>query len=104
MESEIKLESSLPGNELSYFIREIFSLEIDSDREQTMVAIDDGCYDFMFYKERYATLEFERINSLKIASNFLTVHQLGPPLKYRFGKSVSYFGIKAQPWLNNFVS
>ena len=67
-----------------------------------MWAIDDGCYDFMFYKEKHATLEFEHTNSTKISNNFLTVHQLDPPLKYKFGKSVSYFGIKAQPWLNSF--
>ncbi|MEL6833019.1 MAG: helix-turn-helix transcriptional regulator [Bacteroidota bacterium] len=102
MQNEIKLESSSPGEELSYFIREIFCLQIDSDRAQTMVAIDDGCYDFMFYKEKEATLEFEHTNSIEINSNFLTVHQLNPPLKYRFGKSVSYFGIKAQPWLNSY--
>ena len=102
MQHEIKLESSSPGKELSYFVREIFCLQIDSAKEQTMVAIDDGCYDFMFYKEKKASLEFEHNNTIKINCNFLTVHQLNPPLKYRFGKSVSYFGIKAQPWLNSY--
>ena len=47
MKTEIKIESSFPDQALSYFIKEIFYLQIDSDREQTMVAIDDGCYDFI---------------------------------------------------------
>ncbi len=102
MKNEIKIESLYPEEELSYFIREFFYLQIDSDIEQTMVAIDDGCYDFMFYKEKYATVEFEQTHSLEISYNFLTAHKLNPPLKYKFGKSVYYFGIKVQPWLNNF--
>ncbi len=92
----------LPSETLSDVVREFHYLQIDSNTEQTIVAIDDGCYDFMFYKEKYATLEFEKTNSVDINSNFFTVHQLNPPLKYNFGKSVYYFGIKVQPWLNNF--
>ena len=102
LKNEIKLESSFPDEELSYFVREFFYLHIDSDMEQTIVAIDDGCYDFMFYKEKYAKVEFERTHSIEISNNFFTAHRLNPPLKYRFGKSVYYFGIKVQPWLNNF--
>ncbi len=102
MKNEIKLESLFPDEELSYFVKEFFYLHIDSDIEQTIVAIDDGCYDFMFYKEKYATVEFEHTHSIKIIHNFFTAHQLNPPLKYRFGKSVYYFGIKVQPWLNSF--
>jgi len=102
LKSEIKIESALPNEALTYFVKEFFYLHIESDKEQAMVAIDDGCYDFMFYKERHATLEFEHTHSVKINTNFLTVHQLNPPLKYIFGKSVSYFGVKAQPWLNSY--
>ncbi len=102
MKKEIKFESAFPSPDLSYFIKEIFYLHVDSDHEQTMVAIDDGCYDFMFYKEKHATLTYQHTHSVKINNRFLTVHQLNPPLHYRFGNSVSYFGIKAQPWLNGF--
>lgn len=102
MKNEITFESSIPDEDWSYFIREIFYLHVDSDQEQTMVAIDDGCYDFMLYTERHATLSYEHVHSVKINSRFLTVHQLNPPLKYNFGKAVSYFGIKAQPWLNGY--
>ena len=102
MKNEIKIESIFPSETLSDIVREFFYLQIDSNIEQTIVAIDDGCYDFMFYKEKYATLEFEKTHSIDISSNFFTVHQLNPPLKYNFGKSVYYFGVKAQPWLNNF--
>lgn len=102
LKNEIKIESSFPDQDLSYFVREFFYLQIDSNIEQTIVAIDDGCYDFMFYKEKYATVEFEHTHSIEISNNFFTAHQLNPPLKYRFGKSVYYFGIKVQPWLNNF--
>lgn len=102
MKNEIKIESSFPDKELSYFVREFFYLQIDSDIEQTIVAIDDGCYDFMFYREKYASVEFEHTHSIAISTNFFTNHQLNPPLKYKFGKSVFYFGIKVQPWLNSF--
>ncbi len=102
LKNEIKIESILPSETLSDTVREFFYLQIDSDIEQTIVAIDDGCYDFMFYKEKYARLEFEHKHSIEISNNFFTVHQLNPPLKYRFGKSLYYFGIKVQPWLNNF--
>ena len=102
MKSKINIESAVPNEGLSYFVKELFYLQIDSDKEQTMVAIDDRCYDFMFYKERHATLEYEHTKAAKINTNFLTVHQLNPPLNYKFGKSVSYFGIKAQPWMNGY--
>lgn len=102
LKREIKIESSFPDQELYFFVREFFYLQIDSNIEQTIVAIDDGCYDFMFYKEKYATVEFEHTHSIKISNNFFTAHQLNPPLKYKFGKSVYYFGIKVQPWLNGF--
>ncbi len=102
LKNEIKIESILPCDTLSEAVREFFYLQINSNVKQTIVAIDDGCYDFMFYKEKYATIEFEHTHSIKITNNFFTAHQLNPPLKYRFGESVYYFGIKVQPWLNNF--
>lgn len=102
MKNEIKIESILPSKVLSDVVREFFYLQINSNIEQTIVAIDDGCYDFMFYKEKYATVEFEQTHSLEISNNLFTAHKLNPPLKYKFGKSVYYFGIKVQPWLNNF--
>ena len=102
MKSEIKIESSLPDENLSDIVREFFFLQLEGDQEQTMVAIDDGCYDFMFYKEKNAVLEFEHTHSVKISNQVFTVHQLNPPLFYKFGKTVSYFGLKVQPWLNNF--
>jgi AraC-like DNA-binding protein len=98
----MKIESSFPNEKLSDFVKEFFYLQIDSDNQQTMVAIDDGCYDLMFYKEKVATLEFEQNNSIKIDSKAFTVHQLNPPLKYTFEKGVSYFSIKIQPWFNTF--
>lgn len=96
MKTEINIKSSFPDEELSDLIREIFYLQIDSDREQTMVAIDDGCYDFMFYKEKYANLEFEHINTVKIASNFLTVHQLNTHHKSTYDQ--------CRPFLNHHPS
>lgn len=102
LKNEIKIESSLPDEELSYFVREFFYLQINSNIEQTIVAIDDGCYDFIFFKEKYATVEFEHTHSTPINTNSFTNHQLNPPFKWKFGKSVYYFGIKVQPWLNNF--
>lgn len=102
MKNEIKIESSLPNEKLTEFVREYFYLQIESDDEQTVVAIDDGCYDFMFYREKYANLEFEHTNSIKIKSKAFTVHQLNPPLKYIFGNCVSYFSVKVQPWFNSF--
>ena len=102
LKNEIKIESVFPNQDLSYFVKEFFYLHIDSNIEQTIIAVDDGCYDFMFYREKYATLEYEHTHSVKISNHFFTVHQLNPPLKYRFGKSVYYFGIKAQPWMNSF--
>ncbi len=102
MKNEIKIESVLPSETLSDAVREFFYLHINSTVNQTIVAIDDGCYDFMFYKEKHAIVEFEHTHSLQINNHFFTAHQLNPPLKYRFGKSVYYFGIKVQPWLNNF--
>ena len=70
LKNEIKIESILPSKTLSDVVREFHYLQIDSNIEQTIVAIDDGCYDFMFYKEKYATLEFEKTNYIDISSNF----------------------------------
>lgn len=39
-----------------------------------MVVIDDGCYDFMFYKERYVMFEYEYIKFVKISNNFFIVY------------------------------
>lgn len=102
MKNEIKIESSHPNEKLTDFVREYFYLQIDSDAEQTIVAIDDGCYDFMFYQEKFANLEFENTDSIKIRDKAFTVHQLNPPLKYKFGNTLSYFSIKVQPWFNAF--
>lgn len=102
LKNEVKIENSFPNEKLSDFVREYFYLQVDSYNEQTIVAIDDGCYDFMFYKEQRATLEFEHNNSIKINSKAFTVNQVNPPLVYKFGKTVSFFSIKVLPWLNSY--
>ena len=102
MKNEFKIENSFPKEKLSDFVREFFYLHINSCHNQSIIAIDDGCYDLMFYREANAILEFEHTNSIKIDSKAFTVHQLNPPLKYKFGKYVSYFSSKVQPWFNTF--
>lgn len=92
----------LPTERLADVIKEFHLLQIHGQQDQTMVAIDDGCYDFMFYQGRAVTLEFEHTKVVEIRKNVFTVHQLNPPLKYKFGKTMSYFGVKVQPWLNHF--
>ena len=102
MKAEINIESSLPNPKLSDFIKEFFYLRIDSDNKETIVAIDDGCYDFMFFREQKATLQFENSKSVKIDNKVFTVHQVNPPLHYMFGRKVSFFSVKVQPWANSF--
>ncbi|HAS40805.1 MAG TPA: hypothetical protein DCS93_10015 [Microscillaceae bacterium] len=100
MNHHVKIENSLPDIELSKFVKEFVYLTIDSSEKQSIVAIDDGCYDFMFYKEKKANLFFGKANSAKINHQIFTVHQASPPLKYNFGKRLSFFTIKVQPWAN----
>ena len=41
LKNEINIESSIPNEGLIYFVKEFFCLQIDSNQEQTMVAIDE---------------------------------------------------------------
>ncbi|MEL6537884.1 MAG: helix-turn-helix transcriptional regulator [Bacteroidota bacterium] len=95
-----RLVSQLPSPEISGFIKEFFYLVGEWGESRTMVAIDDGCYDFMFYQEEVATITYGEASTLAIDNKAFTVHPYAPPLAYNFGDQMHFFSVKAQPWAN----
>ncbi|HAA12048.1 MAG TPA: hypothetical protein DCE41_10260 [Cytophagales bacterium] len=100
MKEPFRLVSLLPSPEVSLYIKEFFYLVGEWGSPQTMVAIDDGCYDFMFFQEEEATLSYGESSSQAIQHKAFTVHPFAPPLAYNFGEQMHFFSVKVQPWAN----
>lgn len=96
------IESRLPDPALQHLIRECYYFSTGPGSESKFVpVIDDGCYDFVFFREQDSTLTWgPRQIQVPIPFKAFTIHQLRPPYAIRFGKSLTFFTIKVQPWAN----
>ena len=96
------LESRLPSPELRHLVREFYYFASGlSDTSRYVPVIDDGCYDFIFFREQDSSLAWGPGQTpIPIPYKVFTIHQLKPPYKIRFGETLTFFTIKVQPWAN----
>ncbi len=98
----MKIESKLPSPSLSHLIKEISytNIQLDGKQRHEQVAIDDGCYDFIFIKGEGIILTHGEDSNIEIANGALAFHKLKPPFKLSFEKELQLFVVKVQPWTN----
>jgi AraC-like DNA-binding protein len=96
------IESRVPDPDLVHLVREFYFFSTGTrDTPEYVPVIDDGCYDFIFFREQDSTLTWgPRQVHIPIPFRAFTIHQLKPPYAIRFGKSLTFFTIKVQPWAN----
>jgi len=96
----MNIESCSPGEKLEGLIKEYVHLNNGSLRKESILSVDDGCYDFMFLQKGTATISYAGNKSVN--TNLLVyTHQFKPPIKYTFDKGADYFTIKVQPWASS---
>lgn len=96
------IQSKEPDPALSHLVREYYYFATGPRSTSKFVpVIDDGCYDLIFFREQDSTLVYgpERIH-LPIPLSAFTIHELQPPYRIRFGRELTFFTIKVQPWAN----
>lgn len=96
------IQSKKPDPALSHLVREYYYFSTGPRSSSKYVpVIDDGCYDFIFFREQDSSLVYGPGHlSLPITHKVFTIHQLQPPYRIRFGRSLTFFTIKIQPWAN----
>jgi AraC-like DNA-binding protein len=96
------IQSKKPDPSLSHLVREYYFFATGPRTSTKYVpVIDDGCYDFIFFREQDSSLAYgPRQISLPIACKIFTIHKLQPPYRIRFGEALTFFTIKVQPWAN----
>jgi AraC-like DNA-binding protein len=96
------IESRQPNPSSAHLVREYYYFSSGTLPQSRMVpVIDDGCYDFIFFKERDSVLlSGPDKQRHPIPFKVFTIHQLKPPYRIRFGESLTFFTIKVQPWAN----
>lgn len=96
------LENYIPTTEISNLIKEFYFAHIPADSKvKYKPVVDDGCYDFIFFKEKQTELEYGvKKHIIPIESDTFTISLSNPPYKLKFDNSITFFTIKVQPWLN----
>lgn len=96
------LKNEIPTTELSFLIKEFYFASIPAGVQLNYKpVIDDGCYDFIFFKEQQTALEIgTQKKILPIHFDAFTISLSSPPYKLKFATSITFFTIKVQPWLN----
>ena len=96
------IQSKKPDPSLSHLVREYYYFATGPRGSTKYVpVIDDGCYDFIFFRERDSSLVYgSEQRSLAINAKVFTIHHLQPPYRIRFGEALTFFTIKVQPWAN----
>ncbi|PIY07891.1 MAG: hypothetical protein COZ18_15090 [Flexibacter sp. CG_4_10_14_3_um_filter_32_15] len=96
------LENHIPTTEISNLIKEFYFANIPADSEvKYKPIIDDGCYDFIFFKEKQTEFEYGiKKQIIPIEFETFTISLSNPPYKLKFDNSITFFTIKVQPWLN----
>jgi AraC-like DNA-binding protein len=100
----MRIEKTLPAETLRDYFEEYYFIEMGSNGSvKTIPVIDDCSYDFIFFREAHATLNYGRPTSaLRIRNSIFTVHNLTPPYSISFKGSLTFFTIKVKPWYNGF--
>ncbi len=96
------IQSRKPAPSLAHVVREYYYFTTGlRTRSKYVPVIDDGCYDLIFFREMDSTLVYgpDQVH-LPIPLRTFTIHGLQPPYRIRFGKELTFFTIKLQPWAN----
>lgn len=94
------LVSHLPSEDLQNFIKEYYFIQLEAETKSIPV-IDDCSYDLVCFKEGDAQLSYGKpAQFLPINHHLFTIHQLVPPYQIHFKRSLTFFTIKLQPWMN----
>ncbi|MBC2839303.1 AraC family transcriptional regulator [Robiginitalea sp. SC105] len=98
----MQIESHLPEPALRHLLKEYYYFSSGEQATSRFVpVIDDCCYDFIFFRERESTLVWGgKPSRIPVPYKVFTIHQLRPPYQIRFGDSLTFFTVKAQPWAN----
>lgn len=95
-------KSHIPSPNIIHLIKEFAytRVELDKNELNEQVVIDDGCYDFIFFKGDSAMLIDGQGDAFKLSNGVFTIHQLKPPFKFSFEQGFQLFVAKVQPWAN----
>ncbi|WP_420572144.1 helix-turn-helix transcriptional regulator [Kordia sp.] len=96
------LETTKPAESLQPFLKEYYFIHLQAKQDVKHIPlIDDGCYDFVFFKEAKANFfHGEKSTMIPIQYKVFTIHDLKPPFKMTFSDMITFFTIKVQPWTN----
>lgn len=96
------LETTKPAIALQPFIKEYYYIHLQAITDKKHIPlIDDGCYDFIFFKEAKADFfHGEKAETISMQHKVFTIHDLKPPYKMTFSDTITFFTIKVQPWTN----
>jgi AraC-like DNA-binding protein len=96
------IESTKPDVTLQPFIKEYYYFHLQATVDEKQIPlIDDGCYDFIFFKEAKANFFYgETRQCIPMQHTIFTIHDLKPPYRMSFSDSITFFTIKVQPWMN----
>ena len=98
----MQIQSVSPAPDFRDLIREFSFINIEPSAisENDHIVIDDGCYDFVFFKGAGTSFSHGGSNNIKITNSAFTIHQLKPPNKLIFNSEIELFVAKVQPWTN----
>lgn len=96
----MNIESYSSENKFEGLIKEYVHLSNDSLKKESILSVDDGCYDFMFLQKGTVTINYAG-NKSDNTNLLVYTHQFKPPIKYTFDKGADYFTIKVQPWASS---
>ena len=93
-----------PHPSLSGIIKEYYFLQLDATgSSKQMPIVDDGCNDFVVYKEADAFFSYgNQQREQRILHRVFTVLNVALPYQLRFKNSLTFFTIKCQPWMNRY--
>ena len=98
----MQIKSVPSGPDLRHLIKEYAYLSVVPTiaNENNHIVIDDGCYDFVFFKGRDVSFKYGQGNNITITNSAFTIHQLKPPHRLVFNHEIEIFVAKVQPWAN----
>lgn len=100
--SNIYIDSKpvLLANEI-FRLYQYCALSKKEPKPNTGIMIEDGCFEFIFVKEKDITLQIQDEKPIKLPSCF-SLGRLPMPYKFNFPETLSYFAVKVQPWVSSF--
>lgn len=73
----------------------------NSTSQNSGIMVEDGCFEFMFIKEKDITVQIKNQQRIRLPQCF-SLGKLPLPYKFIFPNSLHYFSIKIQPWASSF--